>query len=496
MTYNLTIETDAYHMTMGGRLITNPMEIETHVLYARSGGPQVIGDLSETLRRITQSVPTVSQVAESEKFWRTQQIPFASDVWYKFTQSSALPFSVRGVRDGEVVMPGDPIAVITGPAALAGAIEPLIIGEQMASMQLATRFIKTATAVKGATNRIFEVGLRAVDGSDEHIKKLSRIKRMGLKATSSGKSAKALKLKTIGTMGHRYTQRFTGSDADYKAFTNAIEQMVAYRKEIRSEVRLPLSFLIDTRSTLDQGLPAAIKAINDNWQLICENLFISVRLDSGDLRAQFRIIANTFLKEFGVRDYMPGIIVESGLTATDVADFEAIADEVGFDRNLVFYGLGGYLVGGIDRDWVSLVYKITSFGGSDISDVRDLAPTMKFGDEPQSGKESYPGNFSLWESDTRERVLALEMERQQMDGTGWNDLFTDLVVNGRMTPASFQTDEQASARAMQRWQEVTNSYLMEEKLFTDSDNEIIRRPQYSPGVTQLVGKLRQVQFAA
>ena len=242
--YNLPLQTDAYHMTMG-YLIENPLEIETHVLYARRGGPQVIANLSHLLRDICFSIPTRENVLAASISWREKGIPFAEHAWLKLAQLPQLPLNVRGVKDGQVVLPGDPIALFTGPAILVAALEPLVLSEMMTSMQVATRFTKVMSAVKGDTSRIVEVGMRAASNPADHASKLKVLKRLGLEYTSNGEAAARLGLKAIGTMGHRFTQRFSGERADQEAFDIAITRMLAFRTEHHIDNEVPISLLLD-----------------------------------------------------------------------------------------------------------------------------------------------------------------------------------------------------------------------------------------------------------
>lgn len=492
---NLLIETDAYHMTMG-HLIRNPLEIETHVLYARTGGPQVVSDLSEILKEIVKSIPDIRQVDEAEEFWKQQRIPFPADAWRKIARMERLPLSVRGLLDGDVALPGDPIAVLTGPAALLGVIEPIIIGHQMTSLQCGTRFAQAAAATKWDTGRIFEVGLRAASDATDHIRKLAPQKRLGLRYTSSGAAAMALGLKAVGTMGHRFTQRFVGESADYEAFNSAIKEMIRYKTSEQISERLPLSFLLDTRSTLSSGLPAAICAIKDNIDAIKKHLSVGVRLDSGDMESQLKEIIRQFKAEFSESNYMPKIIIESGLTPENIARFERIAEDLGFDRAGISYGLGGYLVGGINRDAISLVYKITSFGGDNKSNTRDRTSTMKFGDEPNSGKESYPGDFDLWEKSIDGKIIrtiALVDEREQMRSQEHINLFYDLLRDGEVTVHSLRTDATVSDMAKMRWSEVAGDRVGDDKRSSGVFG-YPSRPRISAGMARLIEKLRSEQF--
>ncbi|MDX8376875.1 MAG: hypothetical protein R8L53_02500 [Mariprofundales bacterium] len=440
----LAMQTDAYHITMG-YLIDKPWDIESHILYARRGGALAVVDLYQTLEQLLSSLPSKEEVEQAVKFWRSQGIPIAAEAWRTLATMDVMPVDVRGVIDGEVVLPGDPIAVLKAPAFLAGVLEPLLLGAQMASMQLATRFVRTATTVNWQTERIFEVGLRAVDSPQTHINRLRPLVRTGLKFTSHGQAAHQLGLNAVGTMGHRYTQRFTGTNADVDAFSAAIKRMLNYHQEDAISGLLPLSLLIDTRSTLKIGLPAAIKVMQQYRPEIVNKLRMSVRLDSGDLRSQLRYIIKAFQTAFKPEqwfDNLPGIILESGLTPEDIVDFETIAAELGFANKRLSYGLGGYLVGNISRDAIALVYKVSSFSGK---------ATMKFADEVGGAKESYPGVCELWELSDNSHILALPEESKVLSAQGACSLFVDLVKKGQMQPAAQRNNIQVQQKLQQRW---------------------------------------------
>lgn len=487
---NLALETDAYHQTMG-YMLDDPLAMESYVFYARRGGPQLIVDLRASLQRLLNSIPSPAQIKEAEAFWRSQSIPFASHAWYQLSAMKNPPISVRGVRDGEVVRPGDPIAVITAPALLAGVIEPLLIGEQMTSMQLATRFIKVACALNWDSKRVFEVGYRAVDGSEDHLRKLARLKRIGLKATSNGLAASQLGLSALGTMGHRFTQRFSGEQADFEAFNAALDKMLAFQAENSINQPVPLSFLLDTRATLSGGLPAALRVIKQRINEIKGRLSISLRLDSGNLRYQFRMLAKALLKLEKQTQYLPGIIVESGLSAQDIQSFESLAQNLGFPREKVFYGLGGFLVGGIERDAIAAVYKINSY-----ERANERVATMKFSDEIASAKESYPGDIELWEGKFNGKLvreLALAEESSAQLGKGFYSLFVDLLIDGEWQDSTHLSDEDLQVRAKQRWIEVTQNYVGSDASFYAADDKR-QRPYYSAGLQRLVDQLREQQL--
>jgi nicotinic acid phosphoribosyltransferase len=482
-----------------GFLLPDPLEIESYVLYARCGGPQVVPDLSRILLGIVQAKPSREQVTAAAHFWRSQEIPFPEQAWCQIAQEKTLPLEVRGVQDGEVVYPGDPIAVFTGPAALVACLEPILEGELMTSMQVATRFVKCASALHWDTARIFEVGLRTASNPTDHLEKIRTLRRVGLRFTSHGAAARELSLRAVGTMGHRYTQRFLGEQADYQAFAAALRRMLVFRKEAGIQHPLSLSFLLDTRDTLGKGLPAGLQVLREHASdLISGSLQIHLRLDSGDLLRQLGLTVQELLAlEREVPQLQPGVILESGLTAEDIARFEALAGTLGFPRRRISYGLGGYLIGGLHRDTIALVYKLASYGGSLRGAVSRRTPVMKFADAPRGGKESYPGDLDLWERERRgqvRRILALTEERATMQGRGFEPVFAELVRGGVVQEAAIRSDAEVQSRVRKRWTQLTGGYIGEARTYQRPDGREVRRPLYSPGLHSLVEKLRRQQL--
>ena len=391
--------------------------------------------------------------------------------------------SVHKIKDKKMMLPGDPIAVVEAPAFLAALPEPYLISRLMKSMQVATRFTKLAKAVGWERQRLFEVGLRAANSFDDHLDSVRVLESVGLSMTSSGVASERTGIIAGGSMGHRYTQRFT---SDYQAFSWAIDRMLAYKEANAVAGTVKLSLLLDTLDTLRSGLPAAVRVIKERIDVIKPHIDVSVRLDSGDMERQLIEIIRTFQRELRPYNYLPSIIVESGLTARAVSRYERIAREQGFPRNKMLYGVGGYLVGGIQRDFISLVYKVSAYGGQ---------ATMKFADERDRAKESYPGAVTLLESEQTgqvRRLVALRTESEALRQAGWREVFVDLVNNGQYIGPQ-QTKRERLAYIEQRWEHVGQSYTGDDKYPEDFP----RKPLLSAGVAGLVERLRfqQLNFA-
>lgn len=478
---NRLMTTDGYHLTMGFLIgEEEALRKETHILYARSGGPIVVPNLAQIVENYIQLNITQADVEEADEFWLSQGVPFNKQAATKIASLSTMPISIRGIREGEVVLPGEPIAVIEAPAFLAAVPEPIFIGEVMISAQIATRFTKIAKALQWQRQRVFEVGMRS-DRLDSHIDKVQILADVGLMMSSSGAAAQAAGIRAGGSMGHRYTQRF---NSDYEAYNQAVDRMLAFKYSRNIKDKVKLSFLLDTRNTLEFGLPDALRVINERYKEIKNNIDLSVRLDSGDLTTQLKVIIKTFQARFDINDFMPTIIVESGLTAQDIAGFESIAQELNFPVEKMTYGAGGYLIGGISRDFVSMVYKISTYD--------DGIPTMKFSDEKGQAKESYPGNITLMERKSKtgiKRQIALLTEVEELQTQGWSDLFTTICQDGKMLTKP-ETKAERIARIEARWDSVAQAYIGDEK----RPAQFALRPDYSDGVKAVVSSIRAKQL--
>lgn len=477
---NMLLNSDGYHLTMGYLIGEDAMQTETHILYARSGGPMVVPNLAEIAERYTQWRPTAEDIKEADAYWCAQGIPFARDIWEQIAAMPRMPITIRGAREGEVVMPGEPIAIIEAPAILAAVPEPYFISEVMKSAQLATRFTKIAKALGWERNRVFEVGMRAANSIEDHTASVKVLASVGLGMTSSGVAGMSAGIASGGSMGHRYTQRFT---SDYDAFNNAVDRMIEFRKSRGIENRIKLSLLLDTRNTLSSGLPAVVRLITERKAEIAEHLDMSVRLDSGDLDTQVKVIIGAFKWAFAGKSYMPSIIIESGLVPEDIARFERIADEENFPRSKMLYGVGGYLVGAINRDFVSMVYKVSSYGDT---------PTMKFADEADGGKMSYPGRLTLIERETTsviERQLVKDEEVAEFESKGWHSVFVDIIVDGKRVVPPMEKEERIR-RIEWRWEKLAEGYIGNEK----NPSQFPSKPNLSPGVLQEIEDLRKQHF--
>jgi nicotinic acid phosphoribosyltransferase len=224
--------------------------------------------------------------------------------------------------------------------------------------------------VVGDPNRFIEVGKRGAITEEQH---LIALKAMyiggGFTLTSNDAAVQLLPLKDVGTIGHRFVQRFKSVEA---AFRFAIQN---------------LSFVVLLIDLVEsyQGIDLAFQLKKEYRSL---NKPIWVRLDSGDVLAQTlyyleKAYANGFTDP--KRDT---VVVEGIDSIEDIEKIEkAIVEKFGTEaKKLVIYGAGGLLISqNTTRSDASTGLKLSEY--TDEQGV--LVPSMKL--SSSKGKNSYPG---------------------------------------------------------------------------------------------------------
>lgn len=408
---NSLLATDGYKFSMAEA--GWPLRTETFYYTHRKGGAQVLP--LDVKKFIFSLLPTVqdSHYAFLDRFEYEMGIGFKSAI--KMTDK----LTVNAIPKGSIFYDKEPVFSVTGPSAIGSWLEPLtlqlhyriqiatmalldsvalarevaivtcqrqadIVKETLDAINIRTpqitvdsegyfnRVKKVAdelVSIVGDPDRIFEVGLRAASCFEQHEIAVRACKAAGITKTSNVQLAWLLGMKPVGTMGHEHVQRYGSDLAAYRAMRD--------RRPYRS------SYLLDTYDTYLSGIPAAYQLIQED-----PHRGDSIRYDSGDKMSQY-LYATDKAKAVGIR---PIHILEDGFDATQTRKFEEARLHVGWQPNEQYYGYGGYLVavpafGATTRDRVAAVWKLSQTG--------DM-PTMKFGNEMKSGKESVPGRPVLF----------------------------------------------------------------------------------------------------
>ncbi len=393
-----------------------PLRRETFVFSFRKGGPfWVPFDLEARVREL------LPRVESNDLQWLASQGLRVDEA-----QREALggEVEVRALPKGSWFLAGEPILTVTGPSALVSTIEATVValrfpiqvasaamlaperlGELVGSVtcdserELVLEAIDAAgvappfpiavdpdgymaavhartralLAAAGDPARVLEAGLRAATTLEQHELALTAAQDAGLVATTHLEGARELELNAGGTTGHEHAQRW---GSDHAAFAAA-------RDTLAGEV----TYLLDTYSTRESGLPSALRALRE-----APERRASVRLDceatmASDLRATIRE-----LRSSGLDETCAGIVLGGGLDAKRIAAFEGLRRRLEWPAARLRYLVGQSLVAPHvplpTRGEIGAVYKLGVTGGR---------PTMKFSDDP--GKASLPGHPVVFRPD-------------------------------------------------------------------------------------------------
>lgn len=210
--------------------------------------------------------------------------------------------------------------------------------------------------------------MRAASCQEQHQLAMQALASVGIDRTSNVRTARALNLTPVGTMGHEHIQRFGSSLRAFEA--------------MRDRVTGPISYLPDTFSTLDEGVPAAIRVMQDAPRRLA-----TIRFDAEKYAHEHYVATVCKLR---ARDLEPNLAHESGYDDTKIDSMEELRRAVNWPAEKQSYGVGGWFMAPpwvhFRRDDVAAVYKLSWSG----------RPVRKLGDEPGSAKASIPGKPVLW----------------------------------------------------------------------------------------------------
>lgn len=427
MTHSL-LATDGYKFSMAEA--GWPLRNETFYYTHRKGGPQV---LPVDVKKFVHDLLPV--IRESD-YQFLDMHEYEMGIGFKSAMKMTDKLIINALPKGSVFYDREPVFSVTGPSAIVSWLEPLVLQLnyriQIATMAILdsvalAREVKTVTCqrqadiiretldainirtpeiavdpegyrarvqktvgelvdIVGDPNRIFEVGFRAATCYEQHEIAVRACKDLGVMKTSNVEAAQWLGMKPVGTMGHEHIQRYGSDLAAYRAMRD--------RRPYRS------SYLLDTYDTYLSGIPAAFQLIQED-----SHRGDSIRYDSGDKMSQY-LYATDRAKALGIR---PIHILEDGFDATQTRKFEQARLQVGWEPNEQFYGYGGFIVaatafGCTTRDRVAAVWKLCQTG--------DM-PTMKFGNEMKSGKESIPGRPVLFRLSSGDSTMPIGIVGQE-----------------------------------------------------------------------------------
>jgi nicotinate phosphoribosyltransferase len=287
--------------------------------------------------------------------------------------------SLSSIPEGRVVHPNVPLTVVRGPLALAQILETPLLNLLNYQTLVATKASRIATSARGGT--VLEFGMRR--GHATGVNAGGRAALIGgAHFTSNTGLSHVLGYPPKGTHAHSLVQAFIALGG------GELEAFRAFADVYPDDCLL----LVDTISTLESGVPNAIKVFEDLRRKGHQP--VGIRLDSGDL-AYLSIQAAKQLDAAGFDQ--ASIVLSNNLDELIIwqiiTQIQDEAPRYGVDpdkliRRLV-YGVGTGLITSRGQAALDGVYKLVA-----VCQERQWVPAIKVSETPE--KTINPGDKRIW----------------------------------------------------------------------------------------------------
>jgi nicotinate phosphoribosyltransferase len=287
--------------------------------------------------------------------------------------------SMRAVPEGRVVHPNVPLAVVTGPLAVAQILETALLNHLNYQTLIATKAARVRESGRGQL--IIEFGTRR--GHGKGVMAGTRAALIGGADFSSNVGlSHIMGLPAKGTHAHSMVQAFLALGM------SELDAFRAFAETYPDDCVL----LVDTIDTLGSGIPNAIAVFEELRRK--GHRPIGIRLDSGDL-AHLAIQAARMLNQAGFPD--TSIVLSNELDELSIwqilTQIEQEASRNGLDADDIIhrltYGVGTRLVTSAGASALNGVYKLVA-----LQRDAEWVPAMKLSDSPS--KTPNPGDKGAW----------------------------------------------------------------------------------------------------
>jgi len=239
---------------------------------------------------------------------------------------------VRGVPEGTILFPNEPILRVQSPLVIAQLLEtPLLNLVGFASL-VATKAVRICRAA--APTPVIEFGLRRAQGLEAGLIASRAAYIGGCVGTSNVLAGRVFGIPVRGTQAHSWVLSFDDERAAFRAYAGTYPDNCIV--------------VVDTFNTLD-GIRNAISVAEE--LKAAGHKLVGIRLDSGDL-AELSRAARRLLNEAGLHDVK---ILASG----DLDEYQII-DLKSRGACVDSWGVGTRLATSYDEPALTVVYKLTA----------------------------------------------------------------------------------------------------------------------------------------
>ncbi len=359
---NLTLLVDYYELTMANSYyINNKNQLATFDLFFRTipdkGGYAIMAGLAQAIQYINE----LKFTDEDIKYLRSKEI--FDEGFLEYLKKFKFSCSVYAVKEGTPIFPRVPILRVTGPLVECQLIETMLLLTINHQSLIATKTSRIVYAAQGRS--VMEFGSRRAQGYDAANFGARAAYIGGVIGSANTFTDRMFNIPAIGTMAHSYVQSF---DSEYEAF-------LTYAKTYPNQTLL----LVDTYSTLESGVPNAIKVAKDYLEPNGYRLK-GIRIDSGDL-AYLSKKSREMLDAAGLTDCQ--------ITVSSSLDEYIIQDLVFQGAKIDSFGVGERLITSKSDSVFGGVYKLAAIKENDT-----WIPKMKKSDN--IAKMTIPGNKKVY----------------------------------------------------------------------------------------------------
>ncbi|MFP8488086.1 nicotinate phosphoribosyltransferase [Gracilimonas sp. Q87] len=337
--------TDLYELTMaqGYYLSGRHEQPATFDYFFRSlpfdGGYVIFAGLSDLL----QIVQDFKFHEDEIEYLRTQGF---KEEFLTYLKNFELKVTIHSVKEGEVVFPNEPLLRVEGTLVETQILETILLNTLNFSSLIATKAARIKQAA--GENPVVDFGLRRSQGlGGLQASKAAMIG--GFEGTSNVLAGMQNDIPINGTMAHSWIQSFE-------------DELTAFRTYAEYYPDSSI-LLVDTYSTLKNGVPNAIKVAKELEEK--GHKLVGIRLDSGDL-AYFARKSREMLDKAGL-DYVK-------IAASNQLDEYLIKSLFDQEAPIDLFGVGTKLVTAYDDPALDGVYKLSSINGN---------PTLKISENEE-----------------------------------------------------------------------------------------------------------------
>ena len=239
---NLSLLVDYYELTMANSYFVNQRnELATFDLFFRNNPDRGGYAIMAGLQQVIQYINELSFSDEDIAYLRSKDT--FDEGFLNYLRNFEFTSTIYAIEEGTPIFPHEPVLRVTGPIIECQIIETMLLLTINHQSLIATKTSRIVHAAQGRS--IMEFGSRRAQGYDAANFGARAAYIAGAVGTANTLVDRLYKIPAIGTMAHSYVQSF---ETEYEAF-------LTYAKTYPKNTLL----LVDTYSTLNSGVPNAIK---------------------------------------------------------------------------------------------------------------------------------------------------------------------------------------------------------------------------------------------